>query len=225
MIIRLERRIGSDTMPKLFHSQNPRYKQVSWNGYRYYMDTETGRKVPSVTSVTSLSSPFKGRPGNAAKIGSLCHYHILKTMEPSLEIPRDFLWNISDYEVHDRITASLKMWKELKLDVTEVSIENIIFNDTYGYAGRVDRSGYDMDGNYTIDEIKTGNFYDYYKLQGAAYAKTLDADQVRFIMLDSNVERNPERKGRVIIMNPEDINTSFEEFLVLLEQFNANQKS
>jgi len=202
----------------------PTYRETYQNGHRWYIDSETGQKVPSVTSVTAIASPFKGRPGNAAKIGSLIHFNILKNYtNKALPLPRDFLWNIADEEVHGRIASALRMWKDLAVELRDVVVEDIVFNTEYGYAGRVDRHGWDC-GMRTVDEIKTGAWYDHYWLQGAAYAKAIGAEQVRFIMLDTNAERNPLRVGRVITMGSDGIAHHFEEFLRLLERFNETLK-
>lgn len=201
-----------------------RYRQCSYQGHRYYEDTVTGRKVPSVTTITSQLSPFKGRPGTAARVGSLIHYHILKCMLPGLESPGEVLWNVSDSDIQDKIAAGLRMWRELGISLEPVGIEDVIFSHDYGYAGRVDRHGYSSDGIYVVDEIKTGAFYEYYRLQGAAYAVAVGADRVRFIMLDVNKDRNPARAGHVITMEKPEIDEKFAEFLGLLDTFTANYK-
>jgi hypothetical protein len=203
-----------------------KYSTKYYNGYRYYVNNETGKKVPSVTSITSIVSPFnKSKPGDSAKQGSLLHYHLEKQFcrEMNLEpprMPRDLIWSIPN--AHNNVIAGLQMFSDLgesiKLDKI-MGIEDIIFNEDYGFAGRVDRWGI-REGRVILDEYKSGDWYPHYALQGAAYAKTLNADLVRFVMLDLNIKRNPESKGKLVIMDKKCIDKYFNEFLDVLEKFN-----
>lgn len=200
------------------------YKQLNINGKRFYLDTTTGRKVPSVTTIINQNSPFKGKPGASAAIGSLIHYHILKNYDPDLKFPTGDIWGVRDVDVDAKIESGLRMWQSIgpATYLEDAHIEDTIF--TGEYAGRVDAWGYDRDGIRVVNEIKTGNFYPYYLLQGSAYARALDADYVRFIWLDvdSRSDRNPEQIGRILIQDRESIDEYFVEFVSLLEEFNEH---
>ena len=197
------------------------------NGRRFYYDTDTGQKVPSVTTVTSLRSPFSsgGRPGKAAAIGSLLHYHIEKDIRRNLHLgtadaPDARIWgNGIDEEVWMKIQAGLRMWKKLGIVFENPRIETVFFNGRYGYAGRIDILD-DLDNNHcVVYELKSGDFYDHYELQGAAYAHAVGADKVVFVQCDINPVRNPDQVGKIIEMGREDINSKFAEFIETLQQF------
>lgn len=196
------------------------YKYVYKNGYRYY-DID-GKYYAGVTSVTKQISPFKdSKHGPAAHIGTLAHMHILKnySKEP-LYLPKDMIWNVPEWEVQDKIMNAIKMWKDLDLKYEFIDIESLILNHEYCYAGRTDFTCLDENGVFSVGDIKTGMIYDDYYPQIAAYCKAVGAEQGILVQLDLNHERNKERKGKLIIMDKEKIDKSFEQFLELLERFN-----
>jgi hypothetical protein len=196
------------------------YRYTYRNGKRFYKIQD--KEYVGVTSVTSLISPFKNsKPGPAAHIGSLAHFHILKnySSEP-LDQPRDMIW-IPEHEVRAKIQNAIKMWKDLDLQWTFKDIETMILNHEYGYAGRTDFTGFDEEGEFFVGDIKTGAIYPDYDLQLAAYCKAVGAKRYYLVQLDLNdkEDRNPNQIGKIIRKEEEDIDKSFDEFLVLLNRF------
>ncbi len=204
-----------------------RYVREYYNGNRYYRDTITGRKVPAVNTVIHQNSTFKGRPGNAAKLGSILHYHVLSrySKEP-LEIPSEMLWNVNSEEIYRKIDSGLKMWRDLKFYETHkiLDIEKYIFNDDFGYAGTIDGDCVRNDEQYGIFDLKTGNDYPQdYDLQMSAYAKALGASFATLIFTDLNIDRNPKQLAYTRTLDQSVIDSKFEEFLVLLDSFDAKE--
>jgi len=200
--------------------------EVYRNGSRIYINSETKIEYPSVTTITSLRNPFKGKPGNSAKIGTLIHHHILSQYASGiLPAPNVRVWGLPQTEVEDRIQRALTMWRGLKFDemFKFTDVETLVIDDVHRYAGRADGIGLDSDGNISVMDIKTGDFYDSYPMQGAAYAKAVGASSVYFVRLDVNVDRNPDQTGVVHHMDNQAIEESFIEFKRLLDVFYASQ--
>lgn len=109
------------------------------------------------------------------------------------KIPTDVLENardrgkivhaLTEYSDTGRLTTSmvddaddagylpyLAAWSRFKSEniVTFTDYEERFYSPSYGYAGTIDRVG-TLDGQDTIFEIKTGDFYPTYALQTAAY--------------------------------------------------------
>ena len=197
------------------------YEQYT-NGQRIYVNSETKTRYPSVTTITSQRNPFKGKPGNAAHIGTLIHWHILRQYASGiLPAPNVQIWGLSQAEVESRIQRALTMWRDLHFDdqFTFVDVEALVVSDTYRYAGRADGIGMDNSGNISVMDIKTGDFYSDYWLQGAAYAKATGATSCFFVQLDVNDSRNPDQIGQIHHMGSQEIEKHFGEFKALLEAY------
>lgn len=198
------------------------------NGQRIYVNSETNARYPSVTTITSQNSPFKGKPGNAAHIGTLIHWHILRQYASGiLPAPNVQIWGLSQREVESRIQRALTMWRDLHFDdqFTFVDVEALVVSDVHRYAGRADGIGMDNSGNLSVMDIKTGGFYsESYYMQGAAYAKAIGATDCYFVQLDVNDFRNPDQIGVVHHMGSQEIEEAFGTFLELLEEYYAGFK-
>lgn len=195
------------------------------NGQRIYVNSETKARYPSVTTITSQNNPFKGRPGNAAHIGTLIHWHILRQYASGiLPAPSVQIWGLSQREVESRIQRALTMWRNLHFDdqFTFVDVEALVVSDVHRYAGRADGIGMDNSGNIAVMDIKTGDFYSDYWLQGAAYAKATGATSCYFVQLDVNDSRNPDQTGVVHYMGNQEIEKHFGAFLELLKEYYQN---
>lgn len=199
--------------------------EVYRNGGRIYINSETKIEYPSVTTITSLKSPFKGKPGNSAKVGTLIHHTILSQYATGiLPPPKVQIWGLPQSEVEDRIQRALTMWRNLEgFDFLFDSVETLIVNDEYGYAGRADGIGSTPDAEVAVMDIKTGDFYDSYPMQGAAYAKATGATDCYFVQLDVSLARNPDQRGVVHHMGSQAIEEAFIEFKRLLDVFYASQ--
>lgn len=193
------------------------------NGQRIYVNSETNARYPSVTTITSQNSPFKGKPGNAARIGQLIHWHILRQYADGiLPAPNVQIWGLSQREVESRIQRALTMWRNLHFDdqFTFVDVEALVVSDVHRYAGRADGIGMDNSGNIAVMDIKTGDFYpESYYMQGAAYAKATGATSCYFVQLDVNDSRNPDQTGVVHYMGNQEIEKHFGEFKALLDAY------
>lgn len=193
------------------------------NGQRIYVNSETNARYPSVTTITSQNNPFKGRPGNAAHIGTLIHWHILRQYADGiLPAPNVQIWGLSQREVESRIQRALTMWRNLHFDdqFTFVDVEALVVSDVHRYAGRADGIGMDNSGNLSVMDIKTGGFYsESYYMQGAAYAKAIGATSCYFVQLDVNDFRNPDQIGVVHHMGNQEIEKHFGAFKALLEAY------
>lgn len=176
------------------------------------------QKYPSVTTITKQISKFKsGRPGPAAAIGSLAHYHILKRYKTGkpLDLPPDMVWRVDPAEVQAKIMAARKMWRDLNLNLEIKEVERLVINSDYMYAGRLDINGIDENNLVAVADIKTGAIYSpEYEMQIAAYAKCIGAEIGYIVQLDLNADRNPDQIGKLHIID--DIDKHFDKFLELV---------
>ncbi|AZF90139.1 MAG: hypothetical protein BPH43C_15 [Phage 5P_1] len=173
---------------------------------------------PSVTEIIRQASKFRDqRPGPSAAIGTYIHYHILKRYG-RVETPITPIWNVDEREVNSKIDRALQMWSQLKLDHDVIGVERVFYDDELRYAGRVDMLSKNEDEQYVI-EIKTGDFYEEYLMQIAAYMDLTNSDRAMIILLDVNAQRNPNSMPNVIEVTKRDVVYHYRKFLELREQY------
>jgi hypothetical protein len=197
------------------------FEVIYKNNSRYYVKDK--KEFPSVTSVLHVKSPFKSKPGNAAKLGTLIHYNILKmySSEP-LDIPCEILWKMEATEITDRIQAALIMWRDMNFQFKFRNIETVIFDNELGVAGRLDADGYDSDNMLSVLDIKTGLDYGtQYDMQLAVYAKAIGAERAYLAFLDTREDRNPSKTGKIRRLDKPDLDTAYDKFRDCLEEFKS----
>lgn len=151
-------------------------KAKSLNGSHFYK--VNGIDVPSVTTILKPLSPFyneKPLTNNNntftniyASIGTHIHYNILKQFD-KIDPPEEELPNIP--WVSEKIINSMRQWNDFTRDheIEVYAVEQFVFSGgIHPYAGRLDMIA-DIDGKRCIIDLKTGNEYDYYDFQLAAY--------------------------------------------------------
>jgi CRISPR/Cas system-associated exonuclease Cas4 (RecB family) len=188
------------------------------NGF-YHKD---GKAYPSVTTV--LHGVKKFRAGDRAKIGSLVHYWLhSKLASRRLDPPVEPIWSMTSRQVHEEITRAIKMWQDLHLNLEPLYVE-MPFTSEDGYAGQIDQINR-IDDKIIVLDIKTGDFYDDYYYQMAAYVigaekhLNINIDEAWIVQIDLNVQRNPESKGKITIISKEDLIKYYFEFINKLEEF------
>ena len=194
-------------------------------GRRFYVD-KSGRlpPMPSVTTILSASSPFQhSGPTAITWTGELVHYHILHNEMPDVEMDYpDTLppWKMPSFDVTNaKLEKALKMWNSLDKSLREPEdVEFVCWNIDPPYAGRGDWKGL-YEGDKTILDIKTGNYYTYYKMQIAAYMATQGADRGVIVRLDLNEERNPKGLPKVYSWYKEDLEKDLCKFHELARRF------
>lgn len=179
-------------------------------------------KYPSVTSIIHASNPWKGGVSNAGKLGTLTHYHILKqyAKEP-IEMPIEPIWGMSAQDVYATVGRAIKMFKELDFEFKFADVERPIFYNQDGirYAGRIDALGYDSDGVFSVLDLKTGLSYPEYPIQMSAYCKAVGVNRAYLVFLDARVDRNPDQKGKVRMIDKQELDESFEKFKSLYQEY------
>jgi hypothetical protein len=194
-------------------------------GRRFYIDT-SGRlpPAPSVTTILSKKSPFPHTgPTAITWTGEMVHYHILHHELPEVEMDYpDVLptWKMPKFdETNYKLELALKMWNSMDSSLREVEdVEFVCWNIDPLYAGRGDWKG-KYNGDKTILDIKTGNYYSYYKMQIAAYMATQGADRGVIVRLDLNEERNPKKEPKIYSWYKEDLAKDLEKFYELARSF------
>ena len=188
------------------------------DGFYPYKD----KLYPSVTTV--LHGVKRFRAGDRAKIGSLVHYWLHSKMaDRKLDLPIEPIWSLTSRQVHDEIARAIRMWQDLHLNLEPIYIEVPFVSDD-GYAGQIDQIN-KIDKKIIVLDIKTGDFYEDYLYQMAAYAigaekyLDLEIDEAWIVQIDLNLQRNPESKGKITIISKNDLINYYFTFLEKLEEF------
>lgn len=159
---------------------------------------------PTVSDILKLISPFKTKPSQAAYVGELIHYHAFKNFKKSIRRPSiQYISPNFKYIFANKIRRACSLLSELPIKDVEVSF----INTELKYRGRVDA----LTKNNEIVELKTGKFYDFYEIQGAAYAKAFNSNRVIFVVLG---EEEPLR-----ILEGVNLSKKIEEWIKLLNEF------
>lgn len=188
------------------------FETIYKNGSRIYR--KEGVNYPSVTSILSVKSPFKGKPGAAAGVGTLVHADLAKLYKP-IDDPWVQIWGIPFEEVTRRRRSCLRMWRDVMGQFDIRDVEFAVFNNEPGneYAGRIDFGGIDSEGVPFIGDWKTGLKYNTYVPQASAYCHAMCIERAYLVYLDTHLERNPEQKIKMEILDKVDLDAGYEEFL------------
>jgi hypothetical protein len=195
---------------------------ISSGGRRYYV--KDGLRFPSVTTILHHRSEYadrNGGGGNAASLGTLIHYAILKQFSKKpIEMPREMIWRMPAKDVHQKIRKAMLMYRDAGIEFQFEAVESPVFyhDDNVMYAGKFDALGY-LDGKKSILDLKTGMSYGYYPLQMSAYAHATGAIQAVIVYLDTREDRNPEGVAKVQILDEGDLRTSYEAFKEAYREF------
>ena len=176
---------------------------------------------PSVTEIIKRVSQFKdSKPGPAAHIGTLLHYHILKQYR---ELPAPILqiWGVDEQEVFNRLSNGLQMWRKLNLNFKPIYVEEIFYDDHFKFAGKVDLLA-EIDDDIVVIDLKTGDYYEEYLLQMAAYSHLTSSDYAMIIELDLDTQRNPNSEPSIKYFCKDELNSAFRRFLEILEDYRKN---
>lgn len=181
-------------------------------------------------SVTNILNGFRPKVSNwvhdQARIGTLCHLDISRRYKVPeiIDLP---IWTTEQVEVFAQLRSFRCMWKRLNIknviDV-EVPIKFVgeIDGEEFRYAGTTDII-YKKDDILYLADIKTGDVYDYFPCQLAAYyqaAKDLyDIEKVAILHCDLNLDRNPGKTSKVIEYDVKELGKYIEEFNIKAVQF------
>ena len=200
------------------------------HGRYYYWSDNPKKKMYSVSTICHWNDePIKA--GDAAKIGTLGHYVVLngiakKYLGMNLDIPGENPYWTGPEEVSQKLDDIVAMWQQLELEKVVVGWEAIeaavwwegeLDGVVCAYAGRLDGVATFCDGKRRLVDIKTGDEYDSYLLQMAAYVQAyefvtgLSVDEVWILYLDVGgywnndtkvyTPRNVDRNPRVVVMD------------------------
>jgi len=125
---------------------------------------------------------------------------------------------MDENEVNDRINRALVMWNSLKFDQNVIDVERVFYDDLNMFAGKIDMLVENGDRRRVI-EIKTGDFYEEYFLQVAAYVHLSGASDGLMIVLDTNEQRNPDRMAKMIEVDRDKCERYFDDFLELRKKY------
>lgn len=218
------------------------------HGRYYYWSDNPRKKMYSVSTICHWNDePIKA--GDAAKIGTLGHYVVLNGLaqkylgrEAILDIPGDNPYWTEPEEVSQKLDDIVAMWQQLELEKVVVGWEAIeaavwwegeLDGVVCAYAGRLDGVATFCDGKRRLVDIKTGDEYDSYALQMAAYVQAyefvtgLSVDEVWILYLDVGgywnndtkvyTPRNVDRNPRVAVMERPEIEEKMVEFNGILK--------
>lgn len=200
------------------------------HGRYYYWSDNPKKKMYSVSTICHWNDePIKA--GDAAKIGTLGHYVVLngiakKYLGVNLDIPGENPYWAGPEEVSQKLDDIVAMWQQLELEKVVVGWEAIeaavwwegeLDGVVCAYAGRLDGVANFCDGKRRLVDIKTGDEYDSYALQMAAYVQAYEfvtgqhIDEVWILYLDVGgywnndtkvyTPRNVDRNPRVVVMD------------------------
>jgi hypothetical protein len=197
------------------------YRQEGKSGRFYVRRIDESIKYPSVTTVISQSKEkkkFSGSP--SATIGTITHYHILKRYSKNLlSLPTESIWNVPRPEIIGRIYRNIKMWNDLNLRIDPIAVETALFCNNPLVAGTLDLLA-NINGEYTLCDIKTGLYYNSHPIQASVYWHMLRRKpKVCFIYLDGILDRNPEQKAVVRYFTKEELEIGYEDFLDKYSEF------
>lgn len=153
-----------------------------------------GVKYPSVSDILKPFSRFKSKPpGPAALLGTIIHYHILKKYAP-LSMPVGVRLFLDDKTANQRIDDALWCWREFEKahTIEPILVEQLLINRDLKYLGKVDLYA-KVDGKPTVVEIKTGNVYDEYYVQLAAYQKLVNTPYGIIVQVKEDLEEHEQK--------------------------------
>lgn len=157
-----------------------------------------------------------------AKIGTIVHHRILNKYSPvPLEIPDISIDEYPADALHRAQIAEF-MWNELNLDIGYPrSIEELVINRTFRYAGRLDMDA-PVDGARTIVDLKTSRAIQHsHELQIAAYwlAKGCQHDQALIVSLHPFDKTNPTLKPLKVYLSSDTLEVLANEFVELVDRW------
>lgn len=192
-------------------------RAISREGSHFYR--VNGIEIPSVTTILKPLSPyFNEKPSTNdnntfkniyASIGTHIHYNILKQFD-KIDHPEEELPNIP--WVSEKIINSMKQWNDFTRDhdIEVHAVEQFVYSGgIYPFAGRLDMIC-DIDGKRCILDIKTGNEYEYYDYQLAAYWGIAKSDKLItdgiLLYIYAHPQKNPENLYRERWYNIDELN-------------------
>lgn len=218
------------------------------HGRYYYWSDNPRKKMYSVSTICHWhDDPIKA--GDAAKIGTLGHYIILNGLaqkylgrDATLDIPGDNPYWASSEEVSQKLDDIVAMFQQLELEKVITAIDAIemavwwegeIDGVWCSYAGRLDWVARFIDGKRRLLDLKSGDEYDSYMLQMAAYVQAYEfvtgqhIDEVWLLYLDVGghwnnetkeyTPRNVDRNPRVVVMDRPLLDSKKAEFNGILK--------
>ncbi len=198
------------------------YRQEGKTGRFYIRRADKSIKYPSVTTVISQDKNKKRSGGTSPSmtIGTITHYHILKRYSKNLlTLPTESIWNVPRPEIIGRIYRNIKMWNDLHLDIKPIAVETALFCKDPRVAGTLDLLA-NINGEYTLCDIKTGLYYNSHPIQASVYWHMLRRKpKVCFIYLDGIIERNPEQKAIVRYFTKSELESGYDQFLDKYSEF------
>ena len=182
---------------------------------RFY---KSGKKTyGSVTSIISGFTPKKSTwVHDLAKVGTICHGQAAKE-HIKVDIEEIMIWTIPQKEVYSAMRRFRCMWKKINriINIKHVEIPVYYENGAIKYGGRVDVI-FEKDGLIYLGDIKTGNWYDHYPMQLAAYyqaAKDIyNIDKAAILHCDISLDRNPNSIPAFIDFSKRDMENLLPEF-------------
>lgn len=199
----------------------------------HYFTTESGRRIPSVTTIIGDTLPVPPAVrkwaenlrkrgidpdkelDRLAKIGTLVHYRILSRHSiTDLPLPN---FSFCDYPegAVDYCDIAEGMWEELGLDIERANCEQFVLDEEKGYCGQYDMLA-DIGGKRTLLDIKTSlHIQETHKMQVSAYARCVGAEQGMVVSVCPYPEKNRELKAKVRVIDSYDLDHYARKFLKL----------
>jgi len=179
------------------------------------------------SSVTSILKGFKpgGQPFTTdyMSVGTLGHYECLLKHKPDMEKPDVVFSFMDDDEINRRLDDITLMWNAIPRGKV-LDVEFVVYDPENRYAGRGDIIQ-KIGRKIKLGDIKTGQFYKYYELQlGGYYNAAKDAYKINegeLYILDSNPDRNPEKKPNVITYDKKQLEEFADKFIEKAVKYNA----
>ncbi|MFA7218443.1 MAG: PD-(D/E)XK nuclease family protein [Dehalococcoidales bacterium] len=192
-------------------------RAISREGSHFYR--VNGIEIPSVTTILKPLSPyFNEKPSTNdnntfkniyANIGTHIHFNILKQFD-KIDPPEEELPNIP--WVTEKILNSMKQWNNFVKDheIEVHAVEQFVYSGgIYPFAGRLDMIC-DIDGKRCILDIKTGNEYEYYDYQLAAYWGIAKSDKLItdgiLLYIYAHPKKNPDNIYREVWYDIDELN-------------------
>ena len=183
------------------------------------------RTYPSVSTILGGFKPNQQEWTNDyATLGTRAHYEILGLYKDQEE-PDSYYVKFSKQEVNEKLDMAYEMWAEV--DVGDViDVELAVCDHEYEYGGRLDMIT-EIDGKLTVVDLKTGQYYNKYPLQIAAYCRAYggDVEQALVVRLDLNLDRNPDRLADLIWYDREELDEHEAKFCEKAVQYHKDQRA
>lgn len=177
-------------------------------------------------SVTTILSGWNPKTQNFtndyALLGTRAHYEILGLYK-DMEEPDIYYSTFSEQEVNQKLDLAYDMWATVDIG-NVIDVELAVRDDVNCYAGRLDMLT-KIDGKTTLVDLKTGNYYNKYPLQIAAYSQACDikVDQALIVRLDLNPDRNPDEEVDMIWYDRETLDENEAKFLEKARKYNKDR--